>query len=104
MAGRGSSRAGAQGSRARALDALESSAKRGESTHLHEGVLDDQSAERAERPPQHLVGDAAVQVAHEEVGVLLGPADADRAAPKLALLHRSLALACLAARTHRELG
>jgi hypothetical protein len=78
--------------------------KRGKSTHLHEGVLDDESAERAERPPQHLVGDAAVQVAHEEVGVLLGPADADIAAPKLALLHRSLALACLAARTHTELG
>ena len=37
--------------------------QKGKSTHLHEGVLYHESAERAERAPQHLVGDATVQVA-----------------------------------------
>ena len=59
--------------------------------HLHEGVLDHQRTEGTKRAAQHLVRDAAVQVAHEQVGVLLCPSDADGAAPELAFLHRPLA-------------
>ena len=71
---------------------------------LHERVLFDDRPEGAKGCAQLVVRDRRIEVANEQIRVLLGPADADRAAPKLALLHRSLALARLAARTDAELG
>ena len=65
---------------------------------LHERVLFDDRPEGAKGCAQLVVRDRRIEVANEQIRVLLGPADADRPPVHLVAVERALALRRLAAR------